>query len=92
MARISIDRMASKLREGRKRKYRVTSTVVVTAMNPRHAAHIAKGVYEIRGPESPQHFNVEEVGPLASWDIDLTKRLGQEGYAERTDSSMPVGF
>jgi 1,2-phenylacetyl-CoA epoxidase PaaB subunit len=64
-----------------KNVYKVTGTVYVEANNVRHAAHIAKGTFQMK-ENGPAVFVVEErsISFGTPYLVDLTKESGQEGY------------
>jgi hypothetical protein len=70
-------------KSAKKNVYKVTGTVYVEASSVRHAAHIAKGTFQMK-ENGPAVFVVEErsVGSGAPYVVDLEKTEGQPGYAE----------
>lgn len=68
--------------------YRVTGSVYVEACSARHAAHIGKGVFQMKGADGPFLFIVEErcVNLENPCSVDLSKVKGQKGYVEDVES------
>jgi 1,2-phenylacetyl-CoA epoxidase PaaB subunit len=66
-----------------KQVYKVTGTVYVEANNARHAAHIAKGTFQMK-ENGPAVFVVEErsISFGSPYLVDLSKEAGQPGYLE----------
>lgn len=61
--------------------YRVTCSVLVRATSARHAAHVGKGVMQMKDEEGPATFTVEE-HTVRAYKVDLSKREGQPGYQD----------
>jgi 1,2-phenylacetyl-CoA epoxidase PaaB subunit len=75
--------------------YKVTGTVFIEANSVRHAAHIAKGTFQMR-ENGPAIFVVEErqVQFGSPYLVDLTKTSGEKGYAEpigEADTDVKIG-
>jgi len=66
-----------------KQVYKVTGTVYVEAKNVRHAAHVAKGTFQMI-ENGPAIYVVEarEASFGVPYIVDLSKKEGQPGYIE----------
>jgi 1,2-phenylacetyl-CoA epoxidase PaaB subunit len=75
--------MRTAAKSASKQVYKVTGTVYVEANNVRHAAHIAKGTFQMK-ENGPAIFVVEErsISFGAPYVVDLAKNQGEQGYAE----------
>jgi hypothetical protein len=69
------------MKPARKTTYKVTCVVQVQANNARHAAHIAKGVMQMKD-DGPTQFRVEEqtITYGNCYSVDLEKKEGEPGY------------
>ena len=67
-----------------KRTYKVTGTVYVEASSIRHAAHIARGTFQME-EGGPTVFVVEErtLSFGSPYLVDLSKSNGQTGYTDK---------
>lgn len=61
--------------------YKVTGTVYVEAENIRHAAHVGKGIFQMKD-DGPAVFTVEERTTAYGqpYIVDLDKKAGEAGY------------
>jgi hypothetical protein len=70
-------------KEPKRSTFKVTGTVYVEATSIRHAAHVAKGVFQMKA-NGPAIFTVEErtMSYGLPFQVDLSKEFGQSGYQE----------
>ena len=82
--------MSTAAKPASKAVYKVTGTVYVEANSIRHAAHIAKGTFQMKVKENgPAVFVVEErsISFGSPYLVDLSKNAGEQGYVEPVHSS-----